>query len=458
MKSTITASLNSNVAIRVENLSKAFQLFSAPEDRLKQIIFGWYKKYYREFWALNDINFEVKRGGSLGIIGKNGAGKSTLLQILTGTLTPTSGSVEIFGRVAAVLELGAGFNPDFTGRENIHLYASLFGLKSSEIEAKFKEILDFSELHEFIDQPVRVYSSGMQARLAFSVIAHVDADILIIDEALSVGDAFFSQKCMRFLRDFKRTGTVIFVSHDTAAITAYCDDVVWLEGGRIKNTGLAKDVCEEYFSSLYMQTIDHSSEDSSTKLPGNIDLRSTNNNQLKSAKGIIPDLGLQNIHSFGFNFDAMSFGTNDAKIERVDWEGDDGLPLLTCAGGKKVIVRIRILVKKKVTSPIVGFTIKDRLGQHLVGGNTFHSYKNTPLSYGPGDIIVAEFHFKLPILAVGDYSLSTAIASGTLHDHVQLDWIHDAVLFQVNASSIEGVLVGMPLDRVLLDQVLPGGE
>lgn len=444
------------VAIKVSNLGKSYDIYDNPKDRLKQILFGWRKIYSRKFWALQNIEFEVKKGGSLGIIGKNGAGKSTLLQLLTGTLNPTAGSVITVGRVAAVLELGAGFNPEFTGSENIYLYASLFGLKKSDVDYKYKEILDFSELHEFINQPVRVYSSGMQARLAFSVIAHVDADILIIDEALSVGDAFFAQKCMRFLRNFKKVGTVIFVSHDIAAITAYCDEVIWLDGGRKYKSGLAKEVCEEYFSSLYMQTEESSHGDKTLVFSDKDDEKLGKETRRNLSHTNLSDPGLQNIESFGFNFDAISFGKGDAKITNVNWGGGDGLPLLTCEGGKEVIVRINALMIKDVVSPIMGFTIKDRLGQHLLGGNTYHSYKSTPLYLEAGEILEAEFHFKLPILAIGEYSISAAIASGTLADHVQLDWIHDAIIFHVNASSIEGVLVGMPIDRIGLRRISSG--
>ena len=212
-----------DIAIRVENLSKCYTLYDAPRDRLKQFVLPRLQRgigkpsrnYYREFWALKDISFEIRKGETVGIIGRNGSGKSTLLQILCGTLTPNSGTVAINGRVAALLELGAGFNPDFTGRENVYMNGSVLGLTKEQIDARFDEIAAFADIGEFLFQPVKTYSSGMYVRLAFAVIAHVDAEILIIDEALAVGDAFFVQKCMRFLRDFMTRGTVLFASHDT---------------------------------------------------------------------------------------------------------------------------------------------------------------------------------------------------------------------------------------------------
>lgn len=223
-------------AISIKNISKFFEIYEKPSHRLWQMLYHGRKRFYRPFWALQDISFEVKRGECVGIIGRNGAGKSTLLQIITGTLSPSSGTVECNGRVAALLELGSGFNPEFTGQENVYLNASILGLTKEEIDAKYDDIVAFADIGEFINQPVKSYSSGMAVRLAFAVVAHVDADILIVDEALSVGDAFFTQKCMRFLRQFMEKNTVLFVSHDTGAVNSLCNAAIMLENGRIKKS------------------------------------------------------------------------------------------------------------------------------------------------------------------------------------------------------------------------------
>ncbi len=226
-----------NYAIRVKNISKYYEIYRTPQDRLKQFLLPTIrsalrrtpKKYYKEYWALKNISFDIKKGETIGIVGRNGAGKSTLLQIICGTLHPSEGYIEINGRIAALLELGSGFNPEFSGRENIFLNASVLGLSRSEIESRYDDIVAFSEIADFIDQPVKTYSSGMYVRLAFSVIAHVNADILVIDEALAVGDVFFQQKCMRFLRAHQAAGgTVIFVSHDTSAVVNLCERGVLL--------------------------------------------------------------------------------------------------------------------------------------------------------------------------------------------------------------------------------------
>ncbi|OYY58750.1 MAG: ABC transporter ATP-binding protein, partial [Polynucleobacter sp. 35-46-207] len=211
---------SNEIAIKVQGLGKRYEIYDQPGDRLRQFLFPRlrnlfrlsHKQYFREFWALTDISFEVKRGETVGIIGRNGSGKSTLLQIICGTLTPTTGSVQTNGRIAALLELGSGFNPEFTGRENVYLNASVLGLTKEETDARFDDIVAFADIGDFIDQPTKTYSSGMMVRLAFAVIAHVDADILVIDEALAVGDVFFTQKCMRFLRNFMKKGTILFVS------------------------------------------------------------------------------------------------------------------------------------------------------------------------------------------------------------------------------------------------------
>ena len=243
--------MHPEIAIQVENLSKCYQIYDKPHQRLLQMIHRGHRQYYREFWALKDVSFTVKRGETLGIIGRNGSGKSTLLQLICGTLTPTSGTIKTNGRIAALLELGAGFNPEFTGRENVYMNASILGLSHEEIDARFDDIATFADIGDFIEQPVKSYSSGMYVRLAFAVIAHVDADILVIDEALAVGDAFFTQKCMRFLRNFMETGTVLFVSHDTGAVINLCDHAILLEKGAIKQQGSPKEVAQLYLANLY---------------------------------------------------------------------------------------------------------------------------------------------------------------------------------------------------------------
>jgi ABC-type polysaccharide/polyol phosphate transport system ATPase subunit len=240
--------MSSDLAIRVRNLSKCYQVYEQPQHRLLQGIFRGRKQFFHEFWALRDVSFEVNKGDTIGIIGRNGSGKSTLLQLICRTLAPTSGSVESEGRIAALLELGAGFNPEFTGKENVYMNASVLGLSHAEISARYQDIVAFADIGEFIDQPVKTYSSGMFVRLAFAVVAHVDADILVVDEALSVGDIAFQNKCMAHLRKMTKQGaTILFVSHDLSTTQIICDRVVWLESGRVKQIGDPVQVSRDYY-------------------------------------------------------------------------------------------------------------------------------------------------------------------------------------------------------------------
>lgn len=247
---------SNNFAIEVSNLSKRYEIYDNPSDRLKQFIFPKAKRifpkastqYFRDFWALKDVSFKVKKGETVGIIGKNGSGKSTLLQLICGTLTPTSGAVKTVGRIAALLELGSGFNPDFTGRENVYLNGAVLGLSKKEIEDRFEKIEQFADIGEFIDQPVKTYSSGMYVRLAFAVQVHIDAAIVIIDEALAVGDIFFQQKCYARLEELRNSGAaILFVSHGMNTVEQFCDRAVYLDHGKTIFIGPAVEATKLYY-------------------------------------------------------------------------------------------------------------------------------------------------------------------------------------------------------------------
>ena len=241
-----------DIVLSVRNVSKCFEMYEKPVHRLYQTLCAGRKKFYREFWALKDISFDVRKGQCVGIIGRNGAGKSTLLQIVTGTLAPASGEVKVNGRIAALLELGSGFNPEFTGRENVYLNASILGLSRKEIDERYDDIVAFADIGDFIDQPVKTYSSGMMVRLAFAVNVFVDPEILIVDEALAVGDAEFQLKCAKRMRKLLNEGvTVLFVSHDISAVRTYCDRAIWLADGAQKMMGDVKETTSRYLEELF---------------------------------------------------------------------------------------------------------------------------------------------------------------------------------------------------------------
>lgn len=247
--------MSSEVAIRVENLAKCYHIYDQPRDRLKQFMLPRLQKavgmqprhYCREFWAVKDVSFEVKKGETVGILGFNGAGKSTLLQMICGTLNPTHGHVQANGKISALLELGAGFNPEFTGRENVFLSCALYGMNQAEISERFKDIADFAGIGDFIDQPVKHYSSGMFARLAFSAAVHVNPTVLIVDEALSVGDMAFQEKSITRMKELRDSGTsILFVSHSISAVRNFCDRAIWLDNGQVRALGERLKICDEY--------------------------------------------------------------------------------------------------------------------------------------------------------------------------------------------------------------------
>jgi lipopolysaccharide transport system ATP-binding protein len=370
-----------------------------------------------------------------------------LLQLITGTLEPTSGSVELNGKVAAVLELGAGFNPDFTGRENIELYCNLLQLDSSNLSEKFDKIIAFSELEQFIDQALKTYSSGMVARLAFSVIAHVDADILIIDEALSVGDAAFSQKCMRFLHDFRKIGTIFFVSHDLNAVKAFCDTAIWLESGAVKAMGPTSEVCDAYTATIYPSTTPVKFVAKKAADPKKYSPHSIQQNE-NIAESYNTKQGKQQIEAFRFNTESQSFGNGAAEILSLSLQDSNGTDLGITEGQQDVVIKITARAHARLASPILGFFVKDRLGQPLFGGNTYLQYEYKPLRVETGDYFEAVFAFKLPTLLVGSYAITAAVAEGTLKEHSQLHWLYDAALFQISGSTLDGVLVGIPINSI----------
>ena len=446
---------SNDIAIRVSDLSKCYQIYDTPRDRLKQFVLPRLqrlsgrppKQYFREFWALKDVSFEVKKGETVGIIGRNGSGKSTLLQIICGTLTPTSGGVETCGRIAALLELGSGFNPEFTGRENVYMNAAVLGLSNEEVDARFDDIAAFADIGNFIDQPVKTYSSGMYVRLAFAVIAHVNADILVIDEALAVGDAFFTQKCMRFLRNFMKTGTVLFVSHDTGSIKSLCNYAVWLEKGQVIQEGVPKEVCELYLEAFYEAQQGKSSTTKLRAFKKPDDSLPIKDQRLE----FINTSNLRNdLQIFKFDPDAASFGKGGAQIHDVRLLDENEHPLAWIVGGEKVTLRVIVHVYQDLDSPIIGFYVKDRLGQALFGDNTFLSYREQLVHCQEGNELQADFVFYMPLLPSGEYSITIAVANGTQEIHEQHHWIHDAVLFKSESSSVASGLIGIPMLEVKL--------
>lgn len=428
-------------------LAKRYTLYPRPADRFAHLFMPW--RHYPAFEALKGVSFTVGRGETVGIIGQNGAGKSTLLQVVTGTIMPTQGDVKVNGRVAALLELGAGFEPDFTGRENIRLNGTILGLTRRELKERTEAIIAFSELGAFIDRPVRTYSSGMFMRLAFSVAAHVDADLLIIDEALSVGDVRFTQKCLRFLKEFKSRGSILFVSHDLAAVTGLCDRAIWLDHGHIRGEGPAIKICEQYVASLFEKPGEDAPKPTVPRAPAKeINGEIVLFDDAAPPRGSTP--GAASISPF--NPEASAFGQGGATIVDAGlFDPADGSRLTQVSEDQDVDLKVVVQAETAVERPIVGFYIKDRLGQLLFGENSYWDTLPQP-AIPAGEKMAIRFRFRWPSMARGTYTLTVAIADGTMEHHIQRHWMHDAVIFEVLSSSARLALVGVRLQKVLVDR------
>lgn len=408
-----------DIVLSVRGVSKCFEMYEKPVHRLYQTLFAGSKKFYKEFWALKDINFDVRRGECVGIIGRNGAGKSTLLQIITGTLAPTTGSVNLKGRVAALLELGSGFNPEFTGRENVYLNASILGLSRSEIDARFNDILSFADIGEFIDQPVKTYSSGMMVRLAFAVQVLVDPDVLIVDEALAVGDAAFQRKCFARMDALQEKGvTILIVTHDTSTVKERCNRSIYLKDHVVYRNGSADDVVAEYMRDLFpAERYETLRQDADT------------HERLASANSSMTT-------NFGYVFERRidpkathSWGVGGGAIRAVRIKGLSGGTLLKTpckltievdAVWDKDFVSKKIAEENLKPNMMIGIRLSDVHDIALYGTNNslekkvidpFHSEKATVV-----------FHLDLPPLMKGPIFLTTAVALGVMEHHINLNW------------------------------------
>ena len=452
------------IAIRVQGLSKCYQIYENPRDRLKQFVLPRLLKmagastsaYFREFWALNDVCFEVRRGETVGIIGRNGSGKSTLLQLICGTLSPSSGQCQVNGRVAALLELGAGFNPEFTGRENVYMAASLYGLSRQQVDERFDRIASFADIGDYIEQPVKTYSSGMYVRLAFAVIVHVDADILVIDEALAVGDAVFTQRCMRFIRKFREHGTLLFVSHDMHSVLSLCQKAVWLHQGKVRDIGRAKAIAETYLQYTLQEVYgeDASLQTLNDEASRNLELKNNENSSCSEAQlgALVPHYASElQVHA---NLsEANGWKSGAGEILSVQLQNVDGQSAKTLKGGERVRMIIRAITHQHMERPILGFLVRDRLGQDLFGENTLPFTDLNPCSLAPGTGMEGVFEFTLPMLPNGQYVVMTSLAEGDLFNNIQHHWLHDALVLNVSSSKIRWGLVGVPFENVSLKAI-----
>ncbi|CNF03519.1 ABC transporter ATP-binding protein [Yersinia frederiksenii] len=382
-------------SILVSNVGKAYKQYPTRFSRLLEWISPRRIVKHTLVWVLKDINFSVRAGESIGIIGVNGAGKSTLLKLITGTARPTVGSIKITGRVAALLELGMGFHPDFTGRQNVFMSGQLLGLSTNQIENLMSEIEEFSEIGEYIDQPVRVYSSGMQMRLAFSVATAVRPDVLIVDEALSVGDAYFQHKSFERIREYRKQGTtLLLVSHDKAAIQSICDRAILLSKGSILMEGKPESVMDYY----------------------NAMLAERKNNSIEQEA--ISDGRMRTIS-----------GTGEAKIIDINIKNNNGDVIEVVSVGQEITLNIKVKVFEDIDRLVLGFGIKDRLGQVMFGTNT--ELENKVLENVKKDSVYDFNIYMNANFGPGDYSIQTALVSTDTHLVNNYQWMDLALIFNV---------------------------
>jgi lipopolysaccharide transport system ATP-binding protein len=387
-------------AIVVSGVSKSYRRYARPWHRLGEWLSGGRLVWHEAFWALRDVTFSVAAGESVGIIGLNGAGKTTLLKILTGTTQPTAGDIQVAGRTAAMLELGLGFHPDFSGRQNAMIAGQLIGLSARDVEALMPEVAAFAEIGAYLDQPVRTYSTGMTVRLAFAVATAARPQILIVDEALSVGDAYFQHKCIRRIREFQDAGTtVLFVSHDSAAIKTLCGRAILLDQGRLIQDGPPDVVLDYYNAMIAKREASHTILQAETR-EGRTTTRS---------------------------------GTFRARVTDIDLLDTQGRPARAFTVGDRARVRARVAFRATIVAPTVGILIRDRLGNDVFGTNSFYvaPIKDT---YGDGEVLVADFEIPLN-LGVGTYTLTVAVHSDATHLVDNYDWWDKVIAFEIVPGS-----------------------
>ncbi len=477
--------IENDFAVRVKHLSKIYQLWSSPREqwvtkfkrgmgRLLSQSYPETKEMNREFYALNDISLDIKKGESWGFVGVNGSGKSTLLKIISGNLMPSSGCVEVDGKVA-ILDYGSGFNGDFTGKENIYIKATLLGLSRKKIHERYQSIVEFAELGDFIYQPVKTYSSGMVSRLGFAIMAHVDADIIITDEALAVGDVFFVKKCMCFIQDFLKKGTFLFVSHSVNDVIALCQNAVWLDKGVVKVIGPAATVAKAYLDKDHVdvtaRNVFHKAElSSSSQTEENESAvmvlgkpisksfqKRENHFSEKSAKtkAEINSLLTEPVFELDGNQDV-----GGVTILHTSFCNERGEVLSQIVGGELIKLKIEAEAKIDLQSPVMDFQLLDRLGQILFSGNSYSATLNRPFSVEAGDPFSIQFVFFMPLLPSGSYVFRVGVALVDSEMKVKrLQTVNNALAIHSVPTGARHGLVGIPMHSIKIKcQHVANGE
>ncbi len=418
-------------AIRVQNLSKKYAIYDRSLDKLREALHLTRRARHREFWALQDVSFEVAEGQTLGIIGQNGSGKSTLLQILAGIMRQTRGDCHVAGKVSALLELGAGFNPEFTGRENVFMNGAILGMNRRQMEERFDAIARFAEIGSFLEQPVKTYSSGMFMRLAFAVAVNVDPDILLVDEALSVGDLIFQHRCMHRMNQLRASGkTTVLVTHDLAAIPKFCNRALLLDGGRLIEDGSPDKVVQKYRALIFERERRYGQNGAAAREPEGETFITTGEEM--PVVRTIPNIDHR-------------FGNGAARILGIELLDEQGNPTREVFGGQCVVLRLSVEFLRDVARPILGYTLRDRLGVEISACNTSYSESSLP-GAAEGQIYTSDFRIRLPHMAGGSYSFAPAVADGNVLKHDMCDWIDNALVFMLQSDVLVYGMLKMDVD------------
>jgi lipopolysaccharide transport system ATP-binding protein len=400
-------------AVEFSNVSKSYPIYAAPGDRLKELLTFRRKAYHDTYWALRDVSFDVRRGETFCVIGENGCGKSTLLQICAGILQPSAGTASVKGRVAALLELGSGFNPEFSGRENVYLNAAIFGISPKEMDRKFPDIEEFAEIGEFIDQPVKTYSSGMTIRLAFAVAIHVDPEILLVDEALAVGDVYFRQRCLRKVHELRSRGTtILFVSHSMTEVKQLGDRALWLDHGHAMELGTTEHVVSRFLAAMTEKDAHYQEVDAQ-------------HHPTHTPNGMGPVEIIEGLP----NIDHRS-GNGQAQVLGIAVCEPNGRPLSVIEPDTTLVVRVSVRAKSALPRPIVGVLFRNQLGLEVAGVNTTNDGHPLP-PLAAGEVTTVDFHVDFPTLYTTSLSFSPAVSNGTLEHFTVCDFVENAIVLEM---------------------------
>ena len=404
----------SEPVLELDDVGKAYKIYTNPRHRAVEMLLPWTPVRHTDFWAVKDVTLRVERGETLGVVGVNGSGKSTLLQIIAGIVRPTRGRVSVQGRISSLLELGAGFHPELTGRQNVEMFGTVLGLSLPEIRRRLPAIERFSGIGEFVDQQVKVYSSGMFVRLAFAAAIHVDPDILLVDEALAVGDAVFQHQCLLRIRQMQAQGTtILYVSHDMGTIKSVCSRVILLDAGRILAEGGPADMASLYFARASEAIARSQAPD------GPVPTIATDAELARFR----PDADLD------ARAQIFRHGTGAAKIRRVELRDSCGRPTTAVAFNEETVLAVHVEYLAEAPTSIVGFSFRDRTGTDVIGTNTFEEGTTLP-PRSAGSTLVVEFRLRLPLVP-GTYSLSSAIAPDR-YTRAYFDWVDNALIVTVS--------------------------